>query len=211
MLIFWLHALVAIFAVMNPLGNVPIFLALTANHPPDTRLALARRSTVFAFLIVVFFALLGQGILQLFGITLNAFRVGGGILLFMIAFNLLQGRSSQVHNPSPADNTEILTKEDIAVVPLATPIMAGPGTIATVMAMDGAGNVISWSSSLLVISAAAVVVFASYLLFYNADRVRNHISQTAINLLARMMGLILTTVAVQMVAQGLKGLFPGLG
>ncbi|HUW64742.1 MAG TPA: MarC family protein [Spirochaetia bacterium] len=211
MLVFWLHALVAVFAVMNPLGNVPIFLALTANQLPADRVALARRSAIFAFLIILFFALLGQGILQLFGITLDAFRVGGGILLFLIAFNLLQGRSSQVHSPSPAENTESLAKDDIAVVPLATPILAGPGTIATVMAMDGAGNGVSWISALLIIAAAAVVVLATFLLFYNADRVRARISQTAINLLARMMGLILTTVAVQMIAMGIKGLFPGLG
>ena len=196
---------------MNPLGNVPVFLALTANQSHAGRLALARRSSVFAFMIIVFFALLGQEILQLFGITLNAFRVGGGILLFLIAFNLLQGRSSQVHHPSPAENTESLSKDDIAVVPLATPILAGPGTIATVMAMDGAGNGISWSSALLVVAAAAVVVLVTCFLFYNADRISAHISQTAINLLARMMGLILTTVAVQMVALGIKGLFPGLG
>ncbi|MDA8335786.1 MAG: NAAT family transporter [Peptococcaceae bacterium] len=211
MLVFWIHAAVAVFAVMNPLGNVPVFLALTANQAPADRQALARRCSLFALLIVVFFTLLGQGILQLFGITLDAFRVAGGILLFMIAFNLLQGRSSQVHHPSPADNSESLTKDDIAVVPLATPILAGPGTIATVMALDGAGGGISWINALLIIAAAGAVVLVTFLLFYNADRVRAHISQTAINLLARMMGLILTTVAVQMVAAGLKGLFPGLG
>jgi len=210
MFVFWLHALVTVFAVMNPLGNVPVFLALTANQPHAGRLALARRSTLFAFFIVVFFTLLGQGILQLFGITLNAFRVGGGILLFLIAFNLLQGRSSQVHHPSPAENTESLTKDDIAIVPLATPILAGPGTIATVMAMD-AGPGVSWVNALVVVAAAGTVVLATYFLFYNADRISARVSQTAINLLARMMGLILTTVAVQMVATGIKGLFPGLG
>ncbi len=203
-------ALVSIFAIMNPIANIPIFIALTSDQTQEEQRALARRSTLFAFFIILFFVILGPFILKALGITLDAFRVAGGILLFFIAYNLLQGKSSRVHHPSTEEHAESVEKDDIAVVPLATPILAGPGTITTVMALAG-----SYSSNiegaLMSMAAFTVIIFITYVLFHNAAWINNKLPQTTINLITRMMGLLLTVLAVQMIAAGTLALFPGLG
>ncbi|EGW36860.1 NAAT family transporter [Desulfosporosinus sp. OT] len=157
----------------------------------------------------MFFAILGPAILKILGITLDAFRVAGGILLFFIAFNLLQGKSSHIHHPSPDEHTESIEKDDIAVVPLATPILAGPGTITTVMALSGSYASIL-TGTVIVMATFALVLLVTFLLFYNAPWVQKHLPQTTINLITRMMGLLLTVIAVQMASTGIIGLFPGL-
>jgi len=209
MVVFVISSLASIFAIMNPIANIPIFMALTANQSQAEQRILARRSALVAFFIVLFFAILGQSILQLLGITLDAFRVAGGILLFSIASNLLQGESSHIHHPSPDEHAEIMEKDDIAFVPLATPILAGPGTITTVMALSG-GYSSPFTGTLLVMFAFTTVLLVTFLLFYHAPWVRRHLSQTTINLITRMMGLLLAVIAVQMACNGIAGLFPGL-
>lgn len=209
MIVFEIFALTSIFAIMNPIANVPIFLALTGDQSQAIQRNLARRSTLTAFFIVLFFAVLGQAILKILGITMDAFRVAGGILLFFIAFNLLQGKSSQVHHPSPDEHVESVAKDDVAIVPLATPILAGPGTITTVMALPSDYSSVL-TGTLLVMLAFSLVLVATFLLFYHAGWVQQHLPQTTINLITRMMGLLLSVVAVQMAATGVLGLFPGL-
>lgn len=209
MIVFEISALASIFAIMNPIANVPIFMALTGDQSQAEQRSLARRSTLIAFFIVLFFAVLGQAILKILGITLDAFRIAGGILLFFIAFNLLQGKSSHVHHPSPDEHAESMEKDDVAIVPLATPILAGPGTITTVMALSGGYSAV-FTGTLLVMLAFAIVLLITFLLFYHAPWVQQHLPQTTINLVTRMMGLLLTVIAVQMASTGIIGLFPGL-
>jgi len=209
MIVFEISALASIFAIMNPLANVPIFLALTTDQSQAEQRILARRSALIAFFMVLFFAVFGHAMLKILGITLDAFRVTGGILLFSVAFNLLQGKSSHIHHPNPAENAENLQKDDIAIVPLATPILAGPGTITTVMALSsGYSSVLT--GTLLVMLAFTTILLITFFLFYHAPWVQQHLHQTTINLITRMMGLLLTVIAVQMASTGISGLFPGL-
>ena len=209
MIVFEISALASVFAIMNPIANVPIFLALTTDQSQAAQRILARRSALIAFFIVLFFAVLGQPILKILGITLDAFRISGGILLFFIAFNLLQGKSSHIHHPNPVEHAEILQKEDIAIVPLATPILAGPGTITTVMALSSSYSS-ALTGTLLVMLAFTTILMITFFLFYHASWVQQHLPQTTINLITRMMGLLLTVIAVQMASTGIVGLFPGL-
>jgi multiple antibiotic resistance protein len=194
---------------MNPIANIPIFMALTNGQTIAEQRSLARRSTLIAFCVVLFFSIFGHLILKALGITLDAFRIAGGILLFLIAFNLLEGKSSHVHTPRPAEHAEIVTKEDIAVVPLATPILAGPGTITTVITLSGNYDS-DLIGTLLVLLAFTFIMLLTFLLFYHAPWLQEHLPQTTINLITRMMGLLLTVIAVQMVSTGMLALFPGL-
>ena len=209
MIVFEISALASIFAIMNPIANVPIFLALTIDQSQAKQRILARRSALIAFSIVLFFAVLGHAILKILGITMDAFRITGGILLFFIAFNLLQGKSSHIHHPNPDEHAESLEKEDIAIVPLATPILAGPGTITTVMALSS-GYSSAFTGTMLVMLAFTAVLLVTFFLFYHAPWVQQHLPQTTINLITRMMGLLLAVIAVQMACTGVIGLFPGL-
>ncbi len=189
------------FAIMNPIANTPIFLALTSGDDPATRKTIALRSVMLAFVIIFFFSLLGKVVFELFGITLPALRITGGLLVFLIGFHMLQGNVSKVHTPAPEDNKESLEAElSIIVSPLATPILAGPGTIATAMNYaSGKGP----EEIIITVTAFAVLCVVTYLFFVFGERFVEYIGKSAIKVISRMMGLILAVTGTQMVIQGI--------
>ncbi len=200
----WIHLTIALFAVLNPVGNVPLFLALTADRDGPAQRRIAREAVLVAFAIVMVFALFGQMILGVFGITLNAFRVAGGIILFTIALRLLEANPSHMHQPREGEGEE----DDVAVTPLGTPLLAGPGTIATVMGLGAHGSLVS--ADLLVFSSVGTVLLLTYFIFRSAPSIGRRLGPTGINIVTRLMGLLLAVVAVQMAADGLRVLFPQL-
>ena len=128
---------------MNPIANTPIFIGLTGDDDLATRKQVALRSLITAFLIVFLFCTLGKVIFELFGITLPAFRITGGALIILVGFQMLHGEQSTIHNPTKEDTKNAKeAKLSIAVSPLAMPILAGPGTIATAMNYSATGNIL---------------------------------------------------------------------
>jgi multiple antibiotic resistance protein len=188
---------------MNPLANTPVFLGLTADDDPATRKAVARNSLFLAFVIIVAFTLAGHLILEMFGITLYAFRVTGGILVFGIGYNMLHGESSRVHQSAgsaPEANHD--AQLGVAVSPLAVPILAGPGTIATAMNFVASGTP---AHILITIVSFAVICLVSYAFFVSGETLIRSIGQNAVNAMTKMMGLILAVIGVQMFIEGLHG------
>lgn len=208
MIVYAIHALVSVFAVMNPLGNLPIFMSLTAGYTLGEQRKTAAKAIGIAFLILLIFLVLGHIIFSVFGITVAAFRVAGGILIFGIAYNLLHAKASHMHAPHPEEHQESEEKDDISVTPLATPLIAGPGTIATVMALAAAPNELS--NSIAVFIGFTVVLAGTFLIFRYAGTISKRLGQTELNVISRLMGLLLAVIAVQMGAAGLIGLFPAL-
>ncbi|WAH44678.1 MarC family protein [Alicyclobacillus fastidiosus] len=204
MLSYFIHALISVFAVLNPLGILPTFLAITDGKHPIERRRIARKAIVYSFFIVLMFLLLGHLILTLFGITIEAFRVAGGILVFFIAFQLLNAQPSHIQTPH---EDESQPKPDITLTPLALPIIAGPGTIATVMALAAGPNILMHSAAVFI--ACVIVLAGTYCIFHYASSINRYIGHTGLNVITRLMGFILTIIAVQMAATGLVGLFPG--
>lgn len=202
-----IHALVGIFAIMNPVGNVPIFLSLTEGYDIDKQRKTARKAIFIAFLIIMIFLVLGHYIFQMFGITVSAFRVVGGILIFGIAYNLIQAKPSHAHVPHEDEHEDSVNKEDISVTPLATPLIAGPGTIATVMALAGGSNLLKDSISVFI--AVVIVMMGTYVILYYSGFIGRHLGKTEMNVITRLMGLLLAIIAVQMAVSGLDKLFPG--
>ena len=193
------------FAIMNPIANVPIFLGLTADDDQPTTKAVALRSLSLAFLIIVIFAVAGKVIMELFGITLPAFRITGGLLVLLIGFNMLQGNRSSVHHLKEGDHQKCREAAlGIAVSPLAMPILAGPGTIATAMSFSAQGGFVAMA---ITIAALAVLCVITYLLFIYGKRFVTFIGTGALGVITRMMGLILAVIGMQMVIEGLHGAF----
>ena len=193
----------AFFAIMNPIANTPIFLSLTSQDDHTTKKMIARRSLFLAFLIVMVFCAFGKFIFNAFGITLPAFRITGGIIVFFIGFHLLQGEQSRVHNPTLEDNQESIESElSVAITPLAIPILAGPGTISTAITFS-AGK--GFSELLITISTFAVLCFVTYLFFLYGQKFVDYISKSTIKVISRMMGLILAVIGTQMVIHGILG------
>jgi multiple antibiotic resistance protein len=196
---------IGFFAIMNPIANVPIFLGLTADDDRQTTKAVALRSLILAFLIIVTFSVAGKLIFELFGITLSAFQITGGLLVLLIGFHMLQGNQSSVHQLNEGDNQKCREAElSVAVFPLAMPILAGPGTIATAMTFSARGGIIEMA---ITIVAFAVLCIITYAFFVFGEKFVTFIGAGALGVITRLMGLILAVIGTQMVIEGLHGAF----
>jgi multiple antibiotic resistance protein len=211
MLTAWIHDGVSLLAVINPLGNIPVFLAITDGLSPQNRRKTAQRALFIALAIGLGFTVIGQPLFRLFGITLNAFRIAGGIILFGIAYRLLNAEPSNIHTPQTAEQEQMRHLSDIAITPLATPLIAGPGTLATLLVLEGTTRGGGHLAHLSLVALAFTGVIAiNYAVLTHADTISHRLSRSALNAITRMMGLLLSVIAVQMVVDGLMVLFPGL-
>ncbi|KLV08576.1 MULTISPECIES: MarC family protein [Photobacterium] len=181
------------FAIMNPIANTAVFVGLTGQQSVEQQRRTAFKSVFTAFLVVAVFSLLGKAIFSLFGITLPALRLSGGILVFIVGYHMLQGSSSTMH--SSTDNSD----QDIAISPLAIPILSGPGTIATAMNYSAAGGFLQ---ILVTIVAFAILCVITVVCFLYGQRLVKYMGSEGIGIVTRLMGLILTVIAMQMFIQG---------
>lgn len=191
------------FAIMNPIANTPVFVSLTAGDDPSARRAVARNSILLAFAIIFVFCIAGKLIFDVFGITLPALRITGGVILFLIGFHMLQGEASPVHTPSEEDTQKSLEAElSVAISPLAVPILAGPGTITTAMNYSASGGI---AGLLITLGAFAVLCLLSYMLFISGQRFVEYIGENAVKVITRLMGMILAAIGTQMLIGGIYG------
>ena len=197
------HALsvfMGFFAIMNPIANTPIFLGLTADEPPAIKKKIAAQALLLSFLLIAVFSLAGKLIFTLFGITLPAFQIMGGILVALIGYQMLHGQQSAVQQPSADDqHSSRAAAMSVAVTPLAMPILAGPGTIATAMNFASAGGL---AEMIVTIVAFAVLCLITYLFFVSGQRLLAVLGQNGLNVVTRLMGLILAVIGVQMLITG---------
>ena len=204
-------ALGAFFAIMNPFVNLPLFLSLTTGQDPAQQRRTAWRATLFSALMCAVIAVSGSALLRFFGISLDDFRVAGGLVLLTIALGMLSGRGSSAHEGSKAEKAHAAdhaAANDIAFYPMTFPMIVGPGTITTIIVLfsqaDGAKKVVAVVLALILVLAAlgGVLHFSS--------TIGRHMSLTLRTIMTRLMGMILAAIAVGMLAAGLSKLFPGL-
>ncbi|MGA7145109.1 MAG: MarC family protein, partial [Desulfobacterales bacterium] len=192
MLIHAVTVFMGFFAIMNPIANVPIFLGLTSGDDKQTTATVALRSLTLAFIIVTLFSVAGKVIFELFGLTLPAFQITGGLIVFLIGFHMLQGGHSSVQHPSEEDKQKSREAAlSVAVSPLAMPILAGPGTIATAMNFSAGGG---FMEMVVTIIMFAVLCAVTYILFIFGEKFVTYIGASALGVVTRMMGLILAVI-----------------
>jgi multiple antibiotic resistance protein len=190
---------IGFFAILNPIGNTPVFLLMVGESDRKTIKKVAFKSILTAFIIITLFSLFGHIIFRLFNITLPAFQVAGGIIVFFIGYDMLQGKAAGAHRSKYIVSEVQL--DDLAISPLGIPLLAGPGTISTAMNFVGQGH--SFLITLLIIFVFAVVCVITYLLFVLSKRIADKLSPSMIKTISRIMGLILAVIAVQMFINGI--------
>ena len=204
-----LKPLIALLAIVNPIGAVPFFLHFTQNFSPEERDRTRRVSATAAFLVVSISGLAGLKIIEFFGITIASFQVGGGLLLLMSAVHMLNAQQAESR---PDDVHQGQQKAEagssIAVVPLTIPLLTGPATIST-MVIYAEKTKTFWQHAALV-GYGVVIGLATYLVFSASGRIASVLGRTGINVMTRLMGLILAAMAVELLADGLGKLFPVL-
>ena len=196
LLTFALTVFTGFFAIMNPIANTPVFLGLVGERNEIKRKKIAKTACITAFLIVACFVILGKYLFELFGITIPAFKITGGILLFYVGFEMLQSKPSKVHQQQ-----DIEPDDGIAVSPLAIPILAGPGTIVTAMSNITRG---SFLDVVIVIVIFAVMILLTYLAFSTSELIVKKLGNHLILVIGKIMGLILAIMGTGMVIDGIK-------
>ncbi|MBB6465194.1 MULTISPECIES: MarC family protein [Aminobacter] len=198
------NAFVTILVTIDPPGLAPLFLAVTRGMNREQRLQVSMRASIIAFIVLAVFAVAGAAILTVFGITLPAFRVAGGFLLFFIAFEMVfekrQDRKEKISDVA-------ITRDhihNIAAFPLAIPLIAGPGAISATVLLSGSFQGLAGQAALVLIILACLAL--TYLVFILAERIDQFLGQTGRSILTRLLGVILAALAVQFVADGIKAL-----
>ncbi len=194
--IFAITVFTGFFAIMNPIANTPIFMGLVEGKDDATKKQIAKKSTITAFIIVVSFIILGKYIFQLFGITIPAFKITGGILIFYVGLGMLRSHRSGIHSQSGIDHDD-----GVAISPLAIPILAGPGTIVT--AMNSVTNA-NYTHIAIVIASFGIIVYLTYLAFKLSDKIVKVFGMNLITVVSKLMGLILAIMGTGMVISGIK-------
>jgi multiple antibiotic resistance protein len=179
---------------------VPTYLVITQGQTSEQRRVTARRACVAAGVLLVVFALAGSRIFGLFGITMPAFRIAGGLILWLVAMDMLHGtRSTQ---EGAAEITEGRAKDDVALTPLAMPMLAGPGAISTVMVLSGQAT--TTAQTIVVYGSIVLTLLLSWITLRLAERLVERMGQTGIRVMTRIMGLLLAAIAVQFVITGVR-------
>ena len=199
-MLFFIKALVALFTVVDPVGLVPVVLTLTAGLPAPERRRVVTRAAVIAALVMTIFGVLGRAIFATLGVTSEAFSIAGGALLFLVAIDMLFGRQSGTRE-TPREARESRMREDVSVFPLAIPMIAGPGTITTlILLVDTAGQ---QPLSLLAITVAgAITLVAAWLSMQASLQIQKAVGTTGILVLSRVLGMLLAAVAAQFILNG---------
>ena len=187
--------------IVDPFAVIPSFLAMTERDSPAMRRVLARRGAWTCAITLTLFALGGSLIFKLFGITIGAFKIAGGVLIGLNALDMVQARRSS-QRETPAEKAEGTAKEDIGILPLGVPMLAGPGAISTVMVLALGSK--SWVTTTALYVSIALTALISFLTLSAASLIERRLGQTGMRILTRLMGLVLCAIAVQFIIDGLK-------
>lgn len=198
---------IALFAIVNPIGSVPLFISATDGWDRKQKLRTTNVVALTVFLVLAVSALFGEGILDFFSITIPSFQVGGGILILLIAINMLHAKQSHAKQ-TPEEAKTMEERDVIAIVPLSIPLLAGPGAISSMIIAAQESKTLVTQLTLLI--PIFVVVLLVWLTLQLSNYIASKLGTIGINIVTRLMGLILAAMAVEFIAHGLSGLFPAL-
>ena len=198
---------VALFAIVNPIGSVPIFISATDGWSREDRARTAKIVAITVFIVLSVSAFIGDKILNFFGISIPSFQVGGGILLMLIAISMMHAKQSGTRQ-TPEEAQTLAEREAIAIVPLSIPLLAGPGAISNMIIAAQQNS--SFSGHLSLVVPVLIIAVIIWLVLRLSASISSQLGSIGINIVTRLMGLVLAAMAVEFVAHGLIGLFPRL-
>lgn len=196
---FGILSFTSFFTLINPFSTMPIFMTMTADLDNTNRTKIAKKASIVAFFTILFFAFSGQVLFNFFGISVNSFRIVGGVIFFLMGMDMLQARLNTVKVKESDVKNYV---EDISITPLAIPMICGPGALTNaIVMMEDAGSIVKKAT--LIISILLVMAL-TFLILYSSSRIIKFLGQTGINVMMRLMGLIVMVIAVEFFFAGLK-------
>ncbi|WP_392566163.1 YchE family NAAT transporter [Utexia brackfieldae] len=202
----YLKFFIGLFALVNPIGILPVYISMTDGQDKIQKQKTNHMANISVAIILIISLLIGNSILYFLDISINSFRIAGGILVIFIAMSMINGKLGE-HKQTKQELTESIIRENIAVVPLALPLMAGPGAISSMIVWSS--RYPDWFHTLGFILAIIIFSGCCWLLFKSAPLIIRVFRQTGINVVTRIMGLLLMALGVEFVITGLRGVFPG--
>ena len=203
-LTFLIYAFTSIFAIVNPVSGVMAFISMTADLPRADKIYVAKRSVFIACTIALIFSALGDIILKLFNITADSLRVAGGVLLFLVAIDMLFARTTR-ESISTEELKDAKQRENISIFPIAMPLLTGPGAITTIIVLIRTAE--NFDSKLLVVGAILLTFIITFLIFRFSDYFNKVVGMTGMLVMTRLMGIFLAAIAVDFISTGIKGIF----
>lgn len=204
-LTFGLTAFTSLFAIVDPFAALPVYIALTSRESSAHRRRTALRASVTTLSVLLVFALSGQVLFQFFGISIGAFKIAGGVLLFAVAFDMMSAQVSSTKS-TPEENADASSRDDVGLMPVGIPLLSGPGAIASSMVLSARAHSMADKAALL--AAICAVALVTWAVLRSASRIAQVLGLTGMNIIARVMGLILAAVAAQFIIDGLIASLP---
>ena len=199
--VFFLTSFVSLFVIVNPFSATSVFLAISQGDSKAKKKRMVKRAAVFSFIILVVFVLFGSYILNFFSITVDAFRIAGGIIISGIGWKMI--KAEREYLPTKEEKQDATDKEDVSIVPLAVPMLSGPGSITTSIVL--ASKAASLMELSVLIVAILVICIISYLILVKSDMISEYFGEVGMRVADRLMGLIVLVVGVQFIINGLAG------
>lgn len=203
---YYIKVFIAIFVLVNPIEGIPLFLSRTGNLSQQQKIAIARKTSIAVFIILIIALYLGRYLLEVFGIGIPSFTLAGGIIIFLVSLDMVLGKSSSGDKNIPDDPSQ--NPEDIAVVPLAMPLLAGPGAISGVILYGSKSPGVE--EDLILTGIVFLVAIAVAFSLNAASRMQKVLNETAINVMTKVTGLLVAAIAVQLIFSGLQQMIPSL-
>ena len=203
----YMTTIIGLLVIVNPIGMAPIFVSLTENYSESDKRSVIRTATIAVTCLLIGSALIGESTLNLFGVSLPAFRVAGGILLLLMAISMLHAKHPRIKF-TPGEELEAAEKDNIAIVPLAIPLLAGPGAISTTILFSSQAQ--GMFDYLWLIFSCIVVGLVVFVTFKLSTKLAHLLGKTGINIVTRLFGILLAAIGVEFITKGLEVLLPGL-
>ena len=204
---FFIVAFSSLFTIINPFSAAPLFLSITRYDSKQKKVAMARKASFTAAIVLIVFALAGNYILNFFDITVDAFRIAGGIIIGSIGLSMINAKRDYLHTEN--EKKEAVSKEDVSIIPMAIPMLSGPGAMTTSLVLMREANSVIDAATL--IFAIIIVCLLSYFILSRADYIGRYLGETGKHVSERIMGLIVLVVGVQFVINGIEGLLQAWG
>lgn len=201
----WSFALVVftgLFAIINPIGNAPIFISFVEHLNKREQKAIALKAVTVGFIILTVFVVFGYTLFNVFGISIQAFRITGGLLVLKVGFDMINSKPKETVTVSTNSETK---DTGFAISPLATPILVGPGTLSTAVSFVGVGNKIE--NSIIIILSSGIILTTTYFVFISSTTLIEKIGKEALNVVTKIMGLLIASIGIQMIITSIEELF----
>ena len=199
---FFILCFSSLFTLINPIGIVPIFISITEGYTKRERDIIALKSVIFSFFILVLFGIIGDFIFSFYHITIHGFRIAGGILLLKISFDMIESKRSRTKT-TPKEEKEAEEKNEIAYTPLGIPLIAGPGSIASIMILSSESAADN-NDKILLLSALILVLFITFITFKLSKILSKRFGKLGLRIMQRIMGLILMVISIEFILKGIK-------